>query len=87
MDRRLGDERAFDVDRRSEGRLVAVVGGWLVCTREGDRGPFPSRAAAEQEAAAYVETMLYVARHDVTIPADIDRREVEIVDLRRLPWS
>jgi hypothetical protein len=70
-------ERVFHEDER-----------WFVRTREGMRGPFSSRRAAEAEADLFVDTVKFLEEHHPGVPEDIDRDDITVVDmdLDKPPW-
>lgn len=72
--------------RRSRDRVVLEQGAWFVRTREGLRGPFQSKAAAEREADSYADTMDYLKHHQATVAPDLDLSDVEIIDLDKPCW-
>ena len=82
---RKTDDTPTEYLRRPD-RIECVEGCWYVRTREGRRGPFGSRRAAEAERALYVDTMSYLERAD-TLLAGLDGVDVELVHFDRLPWS
>ncbi len=71
---------------RSHERVYSDEGGWFVRTREGVRGPFASPRAAEAEVALFVDTMEYLEQNGTALPADLNRADVTVVDMKRLPW-
>lgn len=71
---------------RARDRVVVEKGAWFVQTREGRRGPFQSRAAAEREADSYADTMDFLKRHQATVAPDLDLSDVEIIDLDKPCW-
>ncbi|MFW6094151.1 MAG: DUF6316 family protein [Pseudomonadota bacterium] len=66
---------------RGNDRVVSRDGAWFVKTREGLRGPFTTREAAEKEADSYAETMEYLKDHPATVESDLDLSNVEIIDM------
>lgn len=69
---------------RTPDRLVCEDERWYVRTREGMRGPFATRRAAEAEARLYVDTMEYLER--AVLPPELDRSDVTVVDMNVMPW-
>ena len=49
-------------------------------TREIERGPFQTRAAARQELKRYADTMEFI--EDNELPPDIDRGDVTLVEIK-----
>ena len=66
---------------RQEDRLVRRHGCWFLVTREGERGPFYGRIAADRELRRYVDTMAYLDRHRAELPADINPADVTLVEM------
>ena len=81
---RKSDTEPLDMPRRAE-RVECEDGRWYVLTREGRRGPFSTRRAADAEAHLFVDTMQYLER--MTLPPDIDRSDVDVVDINVMPWG
>lgn len=79
--------RKSDIDehvlryRRSRWFQQPGRGWWCFHTREGDRGPFDSRQAAESELRRYVETMQYLEANRLSLPPEADLNDVTIVEL------
>ncbi len=68
---------------RGNDRLFRRRGCWYVQTREGNRGPFPARSAAQLELSRYVETMAYLESHQADLPANVDCGDVTLVEMDR----
>ena len=81
---RRTDDTFIEYPRRAD-RIECEDDRWYVRTREGRRGPFGSRRAAEAEAALFVETMAYLEQARM-LPPDIDCADVEVVNFDRMPW-
>ncbi len=81
---RKSDVEPRKTDRRAD-RIVCDGERWYVLTREGRRGPFATRRAAEAEARLFVETMQYLER--VALPPDLDPSDVTVVDINVMPWG
>ena len=71
---------------RTSSRVFQRSEGWFVRTREGLRGPFASKSAAEHEASAYAQTMEFLETHSESF-ADPEIQEVEIVNMNRPCWG
>ncbi len=71
---------------RSLERVFLEDDRWFVRTREGLRGPFGSRRAAEAEAALFVETLQYLEQHRPALPPGGNQTDVTVVHMNRLPW-
>lgn len=88
MERRKTDDPSAGEPRsRSSDRVVIEDGEWFLRTREGLRGPFSSRVQAEQETAAYVETMEFLERNREVLPGDVNQNDIEIVNLIKPRWG
>ena len=59
---------------RSRDRIFSDDDRWFVRTREGMRGPFGSRRAAEAEAEMFVDTVKYLQQSQPSVPADDSTR-------------
>jgi len=70
---------------RAETRFSQEEGQWYFDTREGRRGPFPTREAAELELTRYVDTMQFVEEKKGSLPSDIDWSDVAVVDINETP--
>ncbi|MEQ8857543.1 MAG: DUF6316 family protein [Pseudomonadales bacterium] len=73
-----------NLSRRAD-RIVCEDDRWYVLTREGRRGPFSTRRAADAEARLFVDTMQYLER--TPPPADLDHSDVTVVDMNVMPWG
>ena len=60
-------------------RVFRREGQWYIRTREHERGPFQTRAAARQELKRYADTMEFI--EDSELPPDIDRSDVTLVEI------
>jgi len=54
---------------------------WYFRTREGDRGRFPTRAAANLVREHFVDTMEYLDENKHALPSDVDWGDVTMVDI------
>ena len=70
---------------RSSSRNRQHGGQWYLRTREGHRGPFDTREAAELELRRYIDTMEFVEEHESAFPSDVEWGEIVFVDLERTP--
>ena len=80
--------RNSDLDKtglryRSGSRFQQQSGQWYFQTREGDRGPFDSREAAELELQRYIDTMEFVEENKPSLPADVDWGELVFLDVEK----
>ena len=66
---------------RAGERLFNVDAGWCFQTREGERGPYPSRDAAAGELTRYVETMSFLHEHRSKLPKDLNWDDVTLVEM------
>lgn len=73
--RSRGEDRIFNEDDR-----------WFVRTREGRRGPFGSRRAAEAEAELFVDTVVFLEQNLRALPPDVDADDITLIDLDKPPW-
>lgn len=71
---------------RSTDRIFSEDDRWFVRTREGMRGPFGSRRAAEAEAELFVDTVKYLQQNHPSVPPDVDSDDITVIDLDRPPW-
>jgi len=76
---RKGDGDARDFHASRENRLQHHDGVWFFRSREGLKGPYPSRRDAEQTLATYIETMEYL--EDQPAPDNFDPTDVTIIRL------
>ena len=79
--------RKSDLDKtaqryRSGSRFQQQSGQWYFQTREGNRGPFDSREAAELELQRYIDTMEFVEKNKPSLPSDVDWSDLVFVDVR-----
>ena len=65
--------------KRARDRVFRREGQWYIRTREHERGPFETRAAARQELKRYTDTMEFI--EDNELPPDIDRGDVTLVEI------
>lgn len=72
---------------RVEDRVFNEDDRWFVRTREGMRGPFGSRRAAEAEAELFVDTVKYLEQNQRTVPPGVDPDDITCVQLGQPPWS
>jgi hypothetical protein len=63
MQRMRKTDRHDDGHVRSSDRVYIDDDRWFVRTREGMRGPFSSRRAAEAEADLFVDTVKFLQEH------------------------
>ncbi|MEM8767462.1 MAG: DUF6316 family protein [Pseudomonadota bacterium] len=75
-------EALFDA---SEERIHLREGRWYFDTREGPRGPFWSKPAAELELSNYVETMSFLDERREELPKNLDFEDVTLVSINREP--
>src|SRR5690606_22964723 len=61
---------------RAEGRVFNEDDRWYVRTREGMRGPFGSRRAAEAEAELFVDTLKFLEQNQRSVPPGIDPDDI-----------
>lgn len=54
---------------------------WYFRTREGDRAPFPTRAAANLVRDHFVDTMEHLDENKHALPSDVDSGDVTMVDI------
>ncbi len=67
--------------RRSRCRFRQQSGQWYFLTREGERGPFDSREAADLELQHYIDTMEFIEKNEPSLPSDVDWGDVTFVDV------
>ena len=79
-------DQSYREFERAADRVFCEDSRWYVRTREGLRGPFGSRRAAEAEAALFVDTMTYLERAGATLPADVNGGDVTVVNIDQMPW-
>lgn len=72
---------------RSEDRVFIEDDRWFVRTREGLRGPFSCRRAAEAEAELFVDTVRFLEENHSAIPGDVDQGHIIVVDMDKTPWK
>jgi len=70
---------------RSTDRIFNEDDRWFVRTREGRRGPFGSRRAAEAEAELFVDTVKFLQQNHPAMRRDVDPDDVTVVDLGKPP--
>ena len=58
---------------------------WFFQTREGARGPFETRQAAERELGRFTDTMEFVEENENHLPSGLDWKNVTVVDMDALP--
>jgi len=58
---------------------------WFFQTREGVRGPFETRQAAERELERFTDTMEFVEENEKHLPSGLDWKNVTVVDMDALP--
>ncbi len=80
--------RKSDLDRtglrhRSRARFRQQSGQWYFLTREGERGPFDSREAADLELQHYIDTMEFIEKNEPSLPSDIDWGDLIFVDVEK----
>lgn len=80
-------DRSPDDSARSTDRIYNDDDRWFVRTREGTRGPFGSRRAAEAEADLFVDTVMYIEQIHPSVPPDVDPGDITCVDMGKPPWS
>jgi hypothetical protein len=80
------DDQSPDESARSTDRIFNEDERWFVRTREGRRGPFGSRRAAEAEAALFVDTVQYLEQNRPSVPPDVDQDDITVVDMDKPPW-
>jgi len=67
---------------RTSDRVFCREGAWYIRTREHERGPFETRAAARQELKHYTDTMEFIEDNEPSLPSDIDPSDVTLVDVK-----
>lgn len=72
---------------RSEDRIFIEDDRWFVRTREGLRGPFSCRRAAEAEADLFVDTVLFLEQNRSAVPTGVDQADIIVVDMDKTPWK
>ena len=70
---------------RSSERFFRQDDQWFFQTREGARGPFKTREAAEQELGRFVDTMEFLEENEKHLPSDTDWKNVTVADTDALP--
>ena len=70
---------AYKNFKRARDRVFRREGQWYIRTREHDRGPFETRAAARHELKRYADTMQFIEENE--LPPDIDRGDVTLVEI------
>ncbi len=71
--------------KRAAHRFFRLHGLWYLQTREGERGPFKTRAEAKLELLRYIDTMEYIEEFREVLPEDLDCEDVTLVEMDRLP--
>ncbi len=66
---------------RSRARFRQQSGQWYFQTREGERGPFDSREAADLELQRYIDTMEFIEKNEPSLPSDVDWGDLTFVDV------
>ena len=56
---------------------------WYFRTRERNRGPFETLAAAVQELKRYIDTMEFIEENKPSLPPEIDCSDVTLVDVEK----
>lgn len=82
---RRNDKQLAEHKRLPDRILCDEEDRWFVLTREGRRGPFGSRRAAQAEAQLFVETVEYLSR-DAKFARDADRDDITVVRMNDNPW-
>ncbi len=70
---------------RSRERFLRQEDQWFYQTREGARGPFETRQAAERELGRFTDTMEFVEENENHLPSGLDWKNVTVVDMDALP--
>jgi len=70
---------AYKNFKRARDRVFRREGQWYIRTREHERGPFETRAAARHELKRYADTMQFIEENE--LPPDIDRGDVTLVEI------
>jgi len=68
---------------RSRERVFCQDWQWFIDTREGRRGPFANRNAAQQELSFFVDTMAFLDEHKARLPSNVLLHEVDLVNMDR----
>ena len=66
---------------RFRSRFRQESGQWYFQTREGERGPFDSREAADLELQHYIDTMEFIEKNEPSLPSDVDWGDLTFVDV------
>ena len=77
---------SLQVFQRLRSRIFREQDEWFYHTREGIRGGFASKKAAEADLRLFVGTMEFVESNGSSLPADIDGAHVETVHVREPDW-
>ncbi len=78
------DQKAIKHYRTRE-RFFRQDDQWFFQTREGARGPFKTREAAERELGRFVDTVEFFEENEKHLPSGTDWKNVDIADTNALP--
>ena len=81
--------RKTDTERKQHfrvaDRFTQEGGQWFFDTREGQRGPFATRKAAELELQRFIDTMEFLEDRKDSLPSDVNWSDVTVVDIDETP--
>ena len=68
--------------KRRNARLFRDGFDWYYHIREGRRGPFSSKAAAEADLKEYLSTIRFIEENADTLPEDLSADEITHIDIK-----
>jgi len=72
--------------KRRKDRLFKNGFEWFYHIREGQRGPFPTREAAQQDLAEYLRTIRFIADNPDSLPDEVDADEITHIEIKPLQY-
>ena len=81
MVQRQTDTESMRFERRGE-RLFRKGFDWFYHMRGGQRGPFPSKAAAQEDLAEYLRSIRFIEENPDSVPDDLDAAEITHIDIK-----
>ncbi len=68
--------------KRRKNRLFRNEFAWYYHIREGQRGPFASKRAAEDDLAEYLSTVRFIEENADALPEDLNADEVTHIEIK-----
>ncbi len=81
MKTRHDDNKHADFKRRKD-RLFREGFDWFYHIRDGQRGPFASKQAAEDDLTEYLNTLRFIEENPDSLPDDLDADEITHIDIK-----